>query len=379
MMNPSPLAHLAYRPLALLPSALDSFAMRFAEPAALALQPEANRFVGQRTQGTPYRVQGDTAIVGILNPLVTREGSAWGVTSYEFLNYSLEAAARDPKIKSVVLDGDSAGGNAAGMVELAAQIRRINSSKPVIASANGLMCSAAYCLASAAKTIISTPSSTLGSIGVLLVHGDFSRALDKAGVGVSLIHAGKKKVLGNMYQPLSKDDRSDLQKEVDSYFGLFVNAVAAGRGARLTEQKARATEGATFLGEAAKKIGLVDDVGDFDAALSVARRAGVGATSYSVTLPKAAAALPAPAAQTKPDVAAGNHGWDDIVAKVNARQALPAPASASSVSKKEVVTAFARSIARIKGEPSDKRIGHGWDEVIGKINARLARERGIRK
>jgi ClpP class serine protease len=194
-----------------------------------------------------------------------------------------------------------------------------------------------------------------------------------------LIFAGKKKTQGNMFQPLSKDDRTDLQREVDSFYAMLCDCVSLGRGHRLTAAKARATEAATFLGKDAVAAGLADTLGVFEDALSVARRAGVGATSYSVQLPKAAAALPAPAAQTKPDVAAGNHGWDDIVAKVNARQAQPKPAPTSSVSKKEVATAFARSIARIKGEPSDKRVGFGWDEIIERQNARLARERGIRK
>ena len=49
MMNPNPLAHLAHRPLAILPSAVQAFALRFTE----ALQPDASRMVGQRTQGAP--------------------------------------------------------------------------------------------------------------------------------------------------------------------------------------------------------------------------------------------------------------------------------------------------------------------------------------
>ena len=208
---------------------------------------------------------------------------------------------------------------------------------------------------------------------------DASRMVDKAGVTPSFIYAGARKIDGNPLQPLAKEARDAIQADVDEYLDLFIQAVAAGRGSRLTMTKARATEAEVYIGADAVKAGLADVLGTFDDALVAARRAGVGATSYSVTLPKAAAALPAPAAQTKPDVAAGNHGWDDIVAKVNARQAQPKPASTSSVSKKEVATAFARSIARIKGEPSDKRVGFGWDEIIERQNARLARERGIRK
>ena len=274
---------------------------------------------------------------------------------------------------------NSPGGEAAGAFELAAQVRRIGAAKTIVAHVNAMACSAAYAIASSAKSITTIPSGVLGSIGVVALHLDASRMVDKAGVTPSFIYAGARKIDGNSLQPLAKEARDAIQADVDKYLDLFIQAVAAGRNARLTAQKARATEAATFLGKDAVAVGLADILGTFDDALVVARRASVGATAHVVTLPKAAAALPAPAAQTKPDVAAGNHGWDDIVAKVNARQAQPKPAPTSSVSKKEVATAFARSIARINGEPSDKRVGFGWDEVIEKMNARHARERGIRK
>lgn len=305
------LAHLAHRPLALLPSAIDSFALRFAEPAALAPQPEATRFVGARPAGAPYRAQGETAIISILNPLVGREGQGWGTTSYEFLSFAIESAASDPKVRSLLLDLDSPGGHVTGMTELASTIRRVNSSKPVTASVNGLCCSAGYCLASAARSIVTTPSSTIGSIGVVMVHGDFSRALDKAGVTPSLVFAGAKKTQGNMYQPLSQDDRAALQKEVDGFYSILCASVAAGRGYRLTESAARSTEAATYIGKDAVKAGLADTIGGFDQALASARRAGVGATQHVVSLPPAASA---PKPQPKAEEAVC---WDAIVSELN--------------------------------------------------------------
>jgi signal peptide peptidase SppA len=372
MMTPNPLAHLAHRPLAILPSAVQAFALRFTE----ALQPDASRMVGQRTGGG-YRIEGDVAIINITSALTNRLNS-YGLISYEWLGAVLESAARDPKVKAILIDCDSPGGEAAGAFELAAQVRRINSAKPVVASVNAMACSAAFAIASGAKSITTIPSGVIGSIGVVALHLDASRMVDKAGVTPTFVFAGKRKIDGNSLQPLIKEARDAIQADVDKYLDLFIQAVAAGRGSRLTTTKARATEAATFLGKDAVAAGLADALGVFDDALVAARRAGVGATAHVVKLP-AAAALPAPAAQTKPDVAAGNHGWDDIVAKVDARQAQPKPAPTSSVSKKEVATAFARSIARIKGEPSDKRIGFGWDEIIERQNARHARERGIRK
>ena len=52
------------------------------------------------------------------------------------------------------------------------------------------------------------------------MHADYSRAVDRAGVTPTLIHAGAHKVDGNPYAPLSGEVKADLQAEVDRYYAL---------------------------------------------------------------------------------------------------------------------------------------------------------------
>src|SRR5690606_37146136 len=112
-----------------------------------------------------------------------------GGASIEALRAALRAALADPEVAAIVLDIDSPGGTVAGITELAAELRAARSVKPIYAVANTLAASAAYWLASQATEVVATPSATVGSIGVLVVHLDQSRALDQAGITPTIIAA----------------------------------------------------------------------------------------------------------------------------------------------------------------------------------------------
>lgn len=243
--------------------------------------PTASRFVGSsvhqdpitgRTTGLPYkRTAQGVAIISIIGSLVNRGawlGSSSGETSYEGVNFQIAHAAADVNTKAILLDIDSPGGEATGCFECAAAIRAAGENKAVVASINGMAASAAYAIASAADWIVTTESGVAGSIGVVLLHADYSGKLKKDGISPTLIFAGAHKVDGHPFAPLSEEVTADLQAEVDGYYKLFVSHVAEGRG--MTEAAIRATEARTFMGADAKTVGLADAIGTFETALSKA-------------------------------------------------------------------------------------------------------------
>ncbi|WP_315705050.1 MULTISPECIES: S49 family peptidase [unclassified Bradyrhizobium] len=247
----------------------------------LALSPEASRFsgsyIGADGNGRVYRVDKGVAMIQVLGSLVNRGawiGARSGMTSYEGLAFQLAQAAADPEVKSVVLDIDSPGGEAVGAFEMADRVRAVGKSKPVVAVINGMAASAAYAIASAATQIVASPSGVAGSIGVVLMHADYSNALHQKGVKPTLIHAGAHKVDGNPYEPLSADVRAGLQAEVDNFYSLFVSSVAQGRKGRMTEKAVRATEARTYIGQAAVDAGLVDAIGSFETVLADLSKSG---------------------------------------------------------------------------------------------------------
>jgi capsid assembly protease len=235
-----------------------------------ALSPETSRFRGRRSESFPYRVENGTAILPIIGSLVNRGawvGASSGLTSYEGVEAQLDAALTDSQVSRIVLDIDSPGGEAGGMFRLAEKIRMARQRKPITAFVNDMAASAAYGLAASTSRIIVSPSSMLGSIGVVLVHLDRSRELEKKGQMPTLIHAGAHKVDGHPFAPLPESVRVDLQAEVEKIYALFVASVAAGR-LSLTDAAIRATEARRFLGEDAVAIGLADAIGGLDEALA---------------------------------------------------------------------------------------------------------------
>lgn len=237
--------------------------------------PGASRFVGstRRSDGSASLARNvdGVAIVPVLDTLVNR--GAWldsrsGLTSYEGIAAQLRDAGQDPDVRSVLLDISSPGGEAAGMAGLADLIRSVRQTKPVTAFVNDMAASAGYGIASAANEIVISPTSIVGSIGVVMLHADRSGELAAQGVKPTLIFAGSHKVDGNPFEPLSDAVRADLQASVDAHYRQFLDTVALGRGGRLTANMARATEARTFIGSEAIALGLADRVASFDEVLA---------------------------------------------------------------------------------------------------------------
>ena len=229
-----------------------------------ALRPRA--FLDDDTDGgdgdAPYAIHDGVATIQVRGELINR--GSWlsalcGLTSYEALTAALRMAAADPAVRGILLDVDSPGGEAAGAMETAAVVRDVSAQKPVVAFVDSLAASAGYAIAAGASEIVATPSSTLGSIGVVMLHLDRSAANQKAGVKPTLIHAGAYKVDGHSSQPLDDDARGRLQARIDGTYDLFVSSVAAHRP--MTEAAVRATEAGVFMGASAVEAGLADRIG----------------------------------------------------------------------------------------------------------------------
>src|SRR5208283_803764 len=101
--------------------------------------------------------------------------------------------------------------------------------------ADSLAASAAYWIGSAAGELSVSPSGEVGSIGILSVHADYSRAEDAAGVGVTIVSSGKYKTEGNEHEPLGDTARAALQDRVSAYGRMFIRAVARNRGASFAD------------------------------------------------------------------------------------------------------------------------------------------------
>lgn len=217
-----------------------------------------------RTTATeaPYSMDGAVAVIPVKGTLAKNGLSFFGfqlLASMREIGAALRQAAADPAVRAIMLDVESPGGTVDGTEELAAAVVAAGQSKPLYAYADGLMASAAYWAACGAREIAAPATAQVGSVGVVLMHREVSRALDNAGVKVNIITAGHYKAAGNMAEPLSGEMRAYIQSNIDSVYELFLQAVEQGRQTKREKALAMA-DGKIFLARDAQDVGLIDRV-----------------------------------------------------------------------------------------------------------------------
>jgi len=231
--------------------------------AAVSLFRERGGALPKSAPSNPLlNVEDGVGVVAIDGPILRKpdvfDRVLMGATSSEDIGAALREAGQRDDIKAVFLDIDSPGGTVAGTPELAAAVASINERKPVYAFSSGLMCSAAYWIASQARAIYATPSARVGSIGVVQAVIDNSAALDARGIKVEVFAVGKYKAMGAPGTPLTDDHREHIRSNLAETAGEFHAAVLA-RGRAIP---AEAMEGQTFSGRQAQRFNLAGMVSD---------------------------------------------------------------------------------------------------------------------
>lgn len=214
-----------------------------------------------------YDVVKSIAIVGVAGTLVQKSGylrPCSGMTGYDGIRQNYIAALNDSDVKAIALDINSPGGEVPGCFDLVDLIYETRGEKPVWAICNEYAYSAAYALASACDYITVPRTGGVGSVGAVWIHMDFSQAISDAGVKVTLVKYGDRKMEGNPYEAMSKPTQERFQKSIDMVGELFVDTVARNRG--ISAKKVRDTEAGCFLAAEGVELGLADSVMAPDAA-----------------------------------------------------------------------------------------------------------------
>jgi len=195
----------------------------------------------------------------------------------------LQQAQDNKNIKAVVLRVDSPGGSALASEVIRQGIKRLqNSGKPVVVSMGSMAASGGYWISAGADEIVAQATTLTGSIGVFGVIPNLTRALEKLGVHTDGV--GTTKIAGSMRldRPLSDEAAALIQMNVDHTYQRFINLVAKGRHMDVAAVS-KIAEGHVWSGVDAKRLGLVDVLGDLpDALVIAAKRAGIS-QQYQVT------------------------------------------------------------------------------------------------
>lgn len=237
----------------------------FAELQSLFQRLSSGEVIERRaeTQREAPKAPKAIAVIPIVGVIAKRPGWYTDVSS-DRVGEAFDAAISDDRVKSIVLDIDSPGGQVYGTPELARKIYDARGTKPVVGIANSMAASALYYIGSAADRLYVTPSGDVGSIGVYTMHVDQSKMLEELGIKVSIIKAGKFKAEGNPFEPLSDEGREYIQRDVDDIYADFVADVAKQRGVSKSDVVAHFGEGRTLSARNAVAAGMADGVATFE-------------------------------------------------------------------------------------------------------------------
>jgi len=187
----------------------------------------------------------------------------------------LRKARTNDRVKAIVVRINSPGGSALASDVMWREIKLATEVKPVIASMSDYAASGGYYLAMACDTIVAQPTTITGSIGVFSVLFDLSSFLDnKIGITFDEVKTGEVGGL-TVTRPLTTAEKAIWQKRTEEIYDSFTTKAADGRGMAVEDLR-KVASGRVWTGMQAKDRGLVDVLGNFEDALSIAvAKAGV--------------------------------------------------------------------------------------------------------
>ena len=201
------------------------------------------------------------ALSGAISPKANIFTRVSGGASAQMFAQQVESMAADPRVRAVVIDMDSPGGNVLGIPAAANAVRALAAEKPTVTVCTGTMASAAYWIGSAANAVyISGETDFVGSIGVVATHSYDPRA---AGTTTE-VTAGKYKRMASNTAPLTAEGKAYMQAQVDQLYSVFVDAVAENRRVKPDQVLQHMADGRVFVGQQAIDAGLADGIATVD-------------------------------------------------------------------------------------------------------------------
>ena len=205
------------------------------------------------------------------------------VITPETLKEAFVKARTDDSVRAVVLRIDSPGGSALASDLIWREVMLTQRKKPVVVSMGDVAASGGYYIAMAAGTIVAHPSTLTGSIGVFGGKLNMKGFYNKIGLTKEIIAHGQNATLYSDYGGFTPTERERVEKMMKTVYKDFVNKAATGRSKSFDDIDEIA-QGRVWTGKQAKALGLVDELGGLDTALSIAKEQAGFAADDKVNL-----------------------------------------------------------------------------------------------
>lgn len=213
----------------------------------------------------------------------------------DVIKAQLRRAEDDDDVKAVLLKVDSPGGEVLASDDIFKAVTQFQdkSGKPVVCSMGSLAASGGYYISAGTRWIVANELTITGSIGVIMASYNYRGLMDKVGIVPMTFTSGRyKDMLSGSKDPehITPEERAMVQGLIDETFGRFKDVVLQGRarankenakgsdkGRKLADDWRTYADGRILSGSEAFKLGFVDELGDFDAAVKRTQKiAGTG-------------------------------------------------------------------------------------------------------
>ena len=232
------------------------------------------------------------AVINVDGIITSHSPDSAGNNMVDVIKAQLDRAADDDSVKAVILKVDSPGGEVMASDQIYKAIEAFQTDdpddhgkpgkkgKPVICSMGSLAASGGYYVSSPCRWIVADDLTLTGSIGVIMEGFNYRGLMDKVGVAPVVFKSGKFKDMLSPFRETNEipsEESEMVQSLITETYGKFKGVVADGRanahslnqkdGRSLADNWTDFADGRVLSGAQALKLGLVDELGDFDGAV----------------------------------------------------------------------------------------------------------------
>lgn len=182
----------------------------------------------------------------------------------------LRNVREDTSVDAVVLRVDSPGGSSFASEVIRREVELTRQAKPIVVSMADVAASGGYWISMSANHIVAEPGTLTGSIGVITGKFNLKGLFDKLGISSDVVTTTENSTLDYTLQNYTPAQRAFVEHQMRDIYGSFVQGVAKGRHMKVADVE-KIAQGRVWTGERALKLGLVDELGGLDAAISAAK------------------------------------------------------------------------------------------------------------
>ena len=188
------------------------------------------------------------------------------------LRAALQQARDDSRVKAIVLEIDSPGGEVTASDEIYSAVVKTRARKPVVVYMDSLAASGGYYVSCGGRFLMANETTITGSIGVIIQTLNYEQLLNKIGLASVVFKSGKFKDMLNGARPITPEERELVQNFIMSTYDKFLGIVAKERNLPADLLRNSIADGRILSGKEALQNKLIDGLGELDDAFTKAKQ-----------------------------------------------------------------------------------------------------------